>query len=166
MLWNEFPRLLTPAPFEHPPYLVFPRREPENPQPCFCMNPNTRRQTNRLQFVTLLRGVIITAFLGVAGLSYVYLKNQMHVCGAQRKEMEQELHDLISENNVMEAQIARLTSRTALQRRLDEGFIKLVPISSQSLVRVHTQESGRWIVDTRGADDQIQTIAHERGTQP
>ncbi len=80
------------------------------------MNPTAKRQTNRLQFAALLRGVIITVFLGVAGLSYVYLKNQLNVCCAQRKGMEQELHDLISENNVMEAQIARLTSRTALQK--------------------------------------------------
>lgn len=129
------------------------------------MNPNAKRQTNRLQFAALLRGVIITAFLGVAGLSYVYLKNQMHVCCAQRKALEQELHDLISENNVMEAQIARLTSRTALQRRLDEGFIKLVPINNQSLVRVHSQENSRWVVDDRG-DDQLQTVSHERTTQP
>lgn len=126
------------------------------------MNTNAKRQTNRLQFAALLRGVIITAFLGVAGLSYVYLKNQMHVCGTQRKAMEQELHDLIAENNVMEAQIARLTSRTALQRRLDEGFIKLIPINGQSLVRVRTPENNRWMVDDRGADDQLQTVSHEQ----
>ena len=78
----------------------------------------------------------------------MYLKNQMHVCGTQRKALEQELHELIAENNVMEAQIARLTSRTALQRRLDEGFIKLIPIN-QALVRVRTQETSRWVVDDR-----------------
>lgn len=130
------------------------------------MNANAKRQNNRLQFATLLRGVILTAFLGVAGLSYVYLKNQMHVCGVQRKALEQELHDLIAENNVMEAQIARLTSRTALQRRLDEGFIKLIPINNQSLVRVRTQETSRWIVDGSGADDQLQTVSHEHAAHP
>ena len=126
------------------------------------MNSNTKRQTNRLQFAALFRGVVITAFLGVAGLSYVYLKNQMNVCCAQRKALEQELHDLIAENNVMEAQIARLTSRTALQRRLDEGFIKLVPINNQAIVRVHTQENSRWVVDDRNASDQLQTVSHDR----
>ena len=126
------------------------------------MTPNFKRQTNRLQFAALLRGVIITAFLGVAGLSYVYLKNQLHVCGTQRKGLEQELNELISENNVMEAQISRLTSRAALQRRLDEGFVKLVPITSQALVRVHTQDSNRWVADDRRADSQIQTISHEQ----
>ncbi len=126
------------------------------------MNSNFKRQSNRLQFAALLRGVIITVFLGVAGLSYVYLKNQLHVCGAQRKALEQELNALVSENSVMVAQISSLTSRAALQRRLDEGFIKLVPITSQALVRVHTQDSNRWVADDHRGDSQIQTIAHEQ----
>lgn len=126
------------------------------------MNTNFKRHTNRLQFAALLRGVIITVFLGAAGLSYVYLKNQLHVSGSQRKVLEQELNELISENNVLEAQISRLTSRSALQRRLDEGFVKLVPITSQALVRVHTQDSNRWVADDHRTDSQIQTISHDQ----
>lgn len=130
------------------------------------MNVNANRQTNRLQFAPLLRGVVITAFLGMAGLSYVYLKNQLHVCGTQRKSLEQELRELITENNVMDAQIARLTSRTTLQRRLDEGFIKLVPISNQAMVRVRSRESNSWVAADRGADDQLQTVSHDKGARP
>ena len=130
------------------------------------MNSNPKRQTNRLQLAALLRGVIIIAFVSVAGLSYVYLNNQLHVCCAQRQGLEQELHELISENNVMEAQIARLTSHTALQRRLDEGFIKLVPINNQAIVRVRAQEPGRWVADGHGTGDELQTVSHERGNRP
>ena len=125
------------------------------------MSLNSKRHTNRLHFASLLRGLIVTAFLGAAGLSYVYLKNQLHVSGTQRRGLEQELSELISENNVMEAQISRLTSRTALQRRLDEGFIKLVPITSQAIVRVHSQESGRWAADSTTNGSQLQTISHD-----
>ena len=126
------------------------------------MNFNSKRRTNRLQFAALLRGVIITVFLAVAGLSYVYLKNQLHVCGTQRKDLEQQLNELISENNVLDARISRLTSRAALQRRMDDGFIKLVPITGQALVRVHTQDTNRWIAEDHRIDSQIQTIAHEQ----
>ncbi len=133
-----------------------------NVYPNISMNSNFKRRTNRLQYAALLRGVIITVFLGVAGLSYVYLKNQLHVCGTQRKMLEQELNELISENNVLEAQISGLTSRSALQRRMDEGFVKMVPITSQSLVRVHTQDNNRWVADDHRADNQIQTISHEQ----
>ncbi len=125
------------------------------------MTSNTKRHTNRLQFAALLRGVIIAAFLGIAGLSYVYLKNQLHVCGLQRKALEQDLNELISENNVLEVQISSLTSRTALQRRLDEGFIKLVPISSQAIVGHRPQDGTRWASETRTVSSQLQTISHE-----
>ena len=127
------------------------------------MNTNIKRHTNRLHFASLLRAIIVTAFLGAAGLSYVYLKNQLHVSGTQRKALEQELNNLISENNVMEAQISRLTSHTALQRRLDEGFIKLVPITGQAIVHVRPQDSSRWAGGARLSNDQIQTISHEGG---
>ena len=129
------------------------------------MTPNFKRQPNRLQFAAILRGVIITVFLAVAGLSYVYLKHQLYVCGNQRKDLEHELNELISENNVMETQISNLTSRAALQRRLDDGSLNLVPISNQALVRVHPQDSNRWLTDARRADSQIQTIAHEQVTR-
>ena len=126
------------------------------------MNTNFKRQSNRLQFAALLRGVIITVFLGVAGLSYVYLKNQLHVCGTQRKVLEQEADALAGDFLCPVKHASGLTSRAALQRRLDEGFIKLVPITSQALVRVHTQDSNRWVVDDHRVDSQIQTIAHEQ----
>lgn len=126
------------------------------------MKPNSKRHTNRLQFAALLRGMIIAAFLGTAGLSYVYLKNQLYVCGMQRKALEQDLNNLISENNVLEAQISRLTSRTALQRRMDEGFIKLVPITTQAIVRVPTRDNNRWASETRAmGGNQLQTVSHE-----
>ena len=132
------------------------------PKTIHSMNLNARRHTNRLQFAALVRGIIITVFLGTAGLSYVYLKNQLHVSGSQRKGLEQELNELISENNVMEAQISKLTSRTALQRRLDEGFIKLVPITGQAIVRVHSAETSRWASEDRSNGGRLlQAVSHE-----
>ena len=129
------------------------------------MNLNARRHPNQLQFAALLRGIIVVGFLSVAGLSYVYLKNQLHVSGSQRKGLEQELNELISENNVMEAQISRLTSRTALQRRLDEGFIKLVPITSQAIVRVHSRQATRWATAEQMNGSRLQTVSHEPSAQ-
>jgi cell division protein FtsB len=126
------------------------------------MKSNARRQTNVLHWASLCRWVVISAFFGAAGLSYVYLKNQLHVSGIQRKGLEQDLHELIAENNVMEAQIARLKSHTALQRRLQEGFIKLVPITEHSLVLIRPQTSARWVTTAGSASEgQLRTISHE-----
>lgn len=129
---------------------------------------NSRRHTNRLNIGSLLRWVTIAVFLGAAGLGYVYLKNQLHVCGAQRKELENQLRDLIGQNNVMDAQISKLTALTTIQRRVDEGFVKLVPIDRASLVAVKTADVNRWqAVDRAVADDtQLRTISHERTATP
>jgi hypothetical protein len=81
--------------------------------------------------------VICAAFLAVTGLSYLYLKNQLYVAGVSKKTLERELRSLIEENHVLDSQIAALTSRTALQQRLKDGFIKMIDIPGQSIVHLH-----------------------------
>ena len=126
------------------------------------MNPNSKRQTNRLQFAALLRWVVITVFLGVAGLSYLYLKNQLYVLGTQRTHMEQELRDLIAQNNVLEDRVSKLTSFSTLQHHLEDGFLKMVPISEHAIAHVRTQELTRWAASSEAAGgNQFQTVAHE-----
>ena len=129
------------------------------------MNPKLKRQTNRLQFAALLRWVVITVFVGTAGLSYVYLKNQLHDLGNQRKKMEQELRDLVAQNNTLESQISRLTSYTALQRRVDDGFLKLMPINDHAVVHVRSQESTRWIAADSSLGNHFQTVSHETSSR-
>lgn len=125
------------------------------------MNTNLRRRGNTGQFAAVLRWVILLVFISASGLSYVYLKTQMHMGGLQKRALERELSDLISQNNVMEAQIAQLTSPTALRRRMEEGFIKLIPISTQSIVRVRTTSDGnRWLANEQMAND-FHPVSHE-----
>ena len=125
------------------------------------MNPNSKRQNNRLQLAALLRWVIITAFLGVAGLSYLYLKNQLFVLGSRRHAMEQELRDLVAQNSVLGNRVSNLTSFTALQRHMDDGFLKVVPITDHVVAHVHPQEASRLAVADNTLGNQYQTVAHE-----
>ena len=125
------------------------------------MNFHPKYRTNRLYLLPLIRWVVIAAFLSVTGLSYVYMKNQLNSCGHQRELLERNLHELIIQNNVLETQISRLTSRTALQRQLDTGFIKLVPISNQAIVHVRPQDAGHWQTADRDQDSQFQTVSRE-----
>ncbi len=67
----------------------------------------------------------MTAFLALAGLSYVYLTLQLYHLGERKKAAENELISL-----------AALTSRSALQRRLKEGYLKMIPISEANIVRL------------------------------
>ncbi len=124
------------------------------------MNSNSRRQSNNGQFAAVLRWVIVVAFFSVAGLSYVYLKNQMYVGGLQKRALERELSDLILQNNVMQVQIAQLKSPTALQSRLAEGFIKLVPIGTQSVVHVRAADTNRWLTEDRLTND-FHPVSHD-----
>jgi cell division protein FtsB len=130
------------------------------------MKSNAKRQTNLLHWASLCRYLVLTAFFGAAGLSYVYLNNQLHASGSQRKALEQELHELIAENNVMDAQIARLKSHTALQRRLQEGFIKLVPITEHALVLIRPEAATRWVGAADRSGDQWRTVSHEPAARP
>ena len=75
-------------------------------------------------------------FAGIVGLCYVYLTTQLHATGRQIHDMEIELKDLIGRNEAAHAKISQLSSRTVLQRRLNEGFIKMQPITDDHIVRV------------------------------
>jgi hypothetical protein len=85
---------------------------------------------------SLARWIVMTAFLALAGLAYVYLTLQLYHLGERRKAVENELVTLRTQNDVAAGQIAALTSRTALQRRLKEGYLKMVPVADSKIVRL------------------------------
>jgi hypothetical protein len=78
----------------------------------------------------------MTAFLALAGLAYVYLTLQLYHLGDRRKALENELAYLRTQNDTASAQIATLTSRSALQRRVKEGYLKMIPVSESRIVRL------------------------------
>jgi hypothetical protein len=94
------------------------------------------RQFNRLEAASLARWMVMTALLALAGLCYVYLTLQLHWLGDRQKALETGLAGLRKQNDVANVQIAALTSRNALQRRLKEGYLKMVPITEQNIVRL------------------------------
>jgi hypothetical protein len=100
------------------------------------MKPSRRRNHNAVNAASLARWIVMTAFLAVAGLTYVYLTLQLYYLGERRKAVENELTSLRTQNDVASAQIAALTSRSALQRRLKEGYLKMIPISEANIVRL------------------------------
>lgn len=97
---------------------------------------NRRQHVNRVDAARLARWIVITAFLAVAGLCYVYLSLQLHRLGDRKKALETEIVNLRKENELAQVQMAALTSRSALQRRLKEGYLKMIPIAEQNIVRL------------------------------
>ncbi len=101
--------------------------------------PNPRRkQFNTINAASLARWLVLTGFVAVTGLIYVYLTLQLYHLGDRKKALELELTSLRTQNDVANVQIAALTSRSALQRRLKEGYLKMVPIAEHNIVRLTT----------------------------
>ena len=100
------------------------------------MHAPRRRAFNSINAAALARWIAITASLALTGLIYVYLTLQLHDLGDRKKALENELTSLRAKNEVASVQIAALNSRSAMQRRLKEGYLKMIPISEHNIVRL------------------------------
>src|SRR6266496_6487934 len=100
------------------------------------MKRSRRKNWNAVNAASLARWILVTAFLALAGLSYVYLTLQLYHLGERKKAAETELISLRTQNDYAKAQIQALTSLPALQRRLKEGVLKMIPISEANIVRL------------------------------
>src|SRR5437667_11979614 len=100
------------------------------------MTRSRRKNCNAINAASLARWMVMTGFLALAGLSYVYLTLQLYHLGERKKAIETELASLRTQNDVTSVQIAALTSRSALQRRLKEGYLEMIPISEHNIVRL------------------------------
>ena len=118
------------------------------------MHAPRRKPFNSVNAASLARWILITGFLALTGLIYVYLTLQLYHLGDRKKALENELATLRSENDVASVQIAALTSRSAMQRRLKEGYLKMIPIAEQNIVRLSTPRPARV--------DEVQPVANKR----
>jgi hypothetical protein len=118
------------------------------------MNRSRRKNWNAVDAPSLARWIVLTAFLALTGLSYVYLTIQLYHLGDRKKALENELASLRMQNDVANVQIAALTSRSALQRRLKEGYLKMIPISERNIVRL--------TLPSAAEEEAVQPVANQR----
>ena len=99
---------------------------------------NFRRKqtTNRVEIKPLVFWLLAATFATLSGLGFVHIKNQQHIVGNQTREVERQIAELRGVNQVLLAQITKLTSRSSLQRRLTDGFIAMVPIRDHAIARL------------------------------
>lgn len=100
------------------------------------MKGNRRRATNAIEVNFVARILTLCFLAGMAALFFVYLKNQQHAVGDKSRVVEQQLHELEARNMALEARITALTSRGYLQRKLDEGYIRLEAVRDTAVARV------------------------------
>lgn len=101
----------------------------------------TATYDNTLPVGSLVRWVLIVGFLGVLGLCYVHMKHKLKVDGDRCRELEMAISDLDEKLKVASNEVMRLTSRPALERRRQEGFIQMVQVQDGRLVRLRVQTS-------------------------
>lgn len=89
-------------------------------------------------------------------MSWVYFQNQRVTRGGEIKALEKQLATLQTQNKALSPRIAELSSRTALQKRLANGTIKMVPISPEKLVVLNTPARGSLAV----AADEIRAVSN------
>jgi len=99
---------------------------------------NRKKNTNTLPVGTFAKSILAAFFISVAALGLLYLKYQLHVGGNEIRNLERELSGLVTQNDVMRGRVADCSSRVVLQRRLREGFIKMIPVSDDRIVRINT----------------------------
>ena len=116
---------------------------------------NRRKHTNPLPIGGITKCVLALFFLGIFGLSYVAFKNQMHANGDNIERLERELAELRTQNEVVRARISKLSSRTYLRQRLESGFISMLPIANDRIVRLNS-------IPGSGTENAIRAVANER----
>jgi hypothetical protein len=104
------------------------------------MNRSRRKKFNAIDAASLARWIVITIFFALTGLIYVYRTIQLHDLATEKDRLEKELVSLRKEREVASDRIVVLTSRSALQRRLKEGYITMVPIAESNIVRLSARE--------------------------
>ena len=118
--------------------------------------PRHRKNLNPIDAPALARWIVIVTFFAITGLSYVYLTVQLHHLGVQRQSLEQELEATRTQNEDARVQIATLTSRTSLQQRLKEGYLQMIPIAEQNIVRLN-------IPPQKAGQDEVQPVVNQGG---
>ena len=99
---------------------------------------NRRKANNGIEIPLLAQWIVILFVMGMAGLLFVYLKNQQHALGEQTRLVETRVIQLRAHNDALVAKITGLTSRGALQRKLEERYLKLVQIPETAIARMTT----------------------------
>jgi hypothetical protein len=122
------------------------------------MSRSRRKKWNAVDAPSLARWLVLTGFLALTGLVYVYLTIQLYHLGNEKKALEKTLAELRTQNELAGGQITNLTSRSALQRRMKEGYLKMVPILDRNIVRLMMRAPGP-------GEDAVQPVLNQRASR-
>src|SRR5882672_11859053 len=91
------------------------------------MAKNRRFQAASIRFAPALKAFLLCLLIGGSGVGFVWQKNQIYELGQQIKKRELRLADLRDQNEKLQRQLAMLRSPAALEARIKELNLGLVP---------------------------------------
>ena len=100
------------------------------------MNTNRRKQVNPVQLPSLIRWLLVAAFIGASGLVFVYIKNQQHALAEETRQVERRIANVRALNETLLAHVTELSSRPALLQQIKKGFISVKPIQDNVIARL------------------------------
>lgn len=118
------------------------------------------RHQNKVPVRSLSPTILVAVIVLMGAMPWVYFKNQLVAGGRVQRGLEERLTELAAYNRVLEARIASLSSRKALQERLDSGVIAMVPLEGQAIVKIDP----RWqpsVPHIVGGQSQLVPVANQ-----
>lgn len=100
------------------------------------MSTNRRKQVNPIQVSSLIRALLVVAFMGGSGLFFLCIKNQQFALAEQIRQVEKKIAGARLLNESLLAQVTMYSSRQMLQKRMAEGFISVKPIQDNVIARL------------------------------
>lgn len=101
---------------------------------------NRARQDHGTGWGFLPRWLTLVVFVGLLGLCYVHMKQQLTADGDRCRELENAVRELDEKLLVASSDIRRLTGRPSLERRRQDGFIRdMMEVSDSRIVRLRPQ---------------------------
>lgn len=102
------------------------------------MNSSSRKKNkNAVDVGSIIKWTMVFTLGALFGLGYVFEKNQIQVSGNQIAKLEHQLAHFHTQNDVVNVQVEKLSSRTALQKKLSSGFITMIPVGEADIVHVN-----------------------------
>ena len=100
------------------------------------MNTNRRKQVNPVHVSSLVRWLLVAAFIGASALGFLFIKNQQFALADQIRQIERRIANVRSQNETLLARVTELSSRRVLQQRIADGFISMKPIQDNVIARL------------------------------
>lgn len=109
------------------------------------MNRANREQSSGAGLMACWLAIVL--FAGFLGLCHVQMKQKLAADGNLCRELENAVKGLDEKIRTVNTDIRRLSGRPSLERRREEGFIRMIDVTEGSMVRVREQTEAAALSD-------------------